>query len=142
MAETDKIELEIVTPQGICVRESVDEVEAPGIEGYFGVLPGHTPFLSQLKIGNVRYRTGGESYFVAVTWGFAEVLPRKVTILVETAERAMDIDLERAESAKVRAEERLREFGVAYDMERARESFARAQARLEAARREQASKRR
>lgn len=132
----DRIQLEVVTPEGVAVREQVDEVEAPGILGYFGVLPGHTPFLSQLKIGNVRYRIGNQNHFLAVTWGFAEVLPRKVTILVQTAERAEDIDLERAESARQRAEQRLKEFGVAYDLEGARESFERAQARIEAARRQ------
>jgi F-type H+-transporting ATPase subunit epsilon len=133
----DKIQLEIVTPEGVAVREQVDEVEAPGILGYFGVLPGHTPFLSQLRIGNIRYRIGNQNHFVAVTWGFVEVLPRKVTVLVQTAERAEDIDLQRAESAQERAEQRMREFGVAYDLEAARESFERAQARIEAAKRQQ-----
>jgi F-type H+-transporting ATPase subunit epsilon len=133
----DKIQLEIVTPEGVAVREQVDEVEAPGILGYFGVLPGHTPFLSQLRIGNIRYRIGNRDHFVAVTWGFAEVLPRKVTVLVQTAERAEDIDLQRAESAQQRAEQRMKEFGVAYDLEAARESFERAQARLDAAKRQQ-----
>ncbi len=86
------IELEIVTPAGVVVRESVDEVEAPGVEGHFGVLPGHRPFMSQLRAGQLRYRTGKENHFVAVHWGFAEVLPNKVTVLVETAERAEDIE--------------------------------------------------
>ena len=90
------LELEIVTPAGVVVREDVDEVEAPGILGHFGVLPGHRPFMSQLRAGQLRYRTGKDDHFVAVHWGFAEVLPNKVTILVETAEVAGDIDLERA----------------------------------------------
>ena len=137
MPDDRKIALEIVTPAGVVVREWVDEVEAPGADGYFGVLPGHTPFLSQLKIGTVRYRIGRENFFVAVTWGFAEVLPHKVTLLANTAELARDIDLERAETARRRAEERMREFGVAYDLERARESFERAQSRLETAKRAQ-----
>ena len=127
------IELEIVTPGGVVVRESVDEVEAPGVEGHFGVLPGHRPFMSQLRAGELRYRTGKENHFVAVHWGFAEVLPNKVTVLVETAERAQDIDLKRADTAKRRAEERLKQFGAAYDMETARADFESAQARLEAA---------
>lgn len=131
------IELEIVTPGGVVVRESVDEVEAPGVEGHFGVLPGHRPFMSQLRAGELRYRTGKENHFVAVHWGFAEVLPNKVTVLVETAERAEDIDLQRAETAKRRAEERLKQFGTAYDMETARADFERAQARLEAAKQAQ-----
>ena len=141
MRDAEKILMEIVTPEGVAVREEVDEVEAPGILGYFGVLPGHTPFMSQLKIGNLRYRIGNQNHYVAVTWGFAEVLPRKVTILVQTAERAEDIDLERAETARQRAEQRLKEFGVAYDLEHARESFERAQARIEAAKRQQQARR-
>jgi F-type H+-transporting ATPase subunit epsilon len=130
------IELEIVTPAGVVVREDVDEVEAPGILGHFGVLPGHRPFMSQLRAGQLRYRTGKADHFVAVHWGFAEVLPNKVTILVETAEVADDIDLERAESAKKRAEARLQEFGTAYEMETARADYERAQARLDAAKAE------
>lgn len=137
MAEEKKIQLEIVTPHGVVVREPIDEVEAPGVEGYFGVLPGHAPFLSQLKIGDIRYRTDKEEHFVAVTWGFAEVLPYKVTVLVNTAERAEDIDLQRAETARKRAMERLKEFGVAYEMERAQQSLDRAQARLDALRKAQ-----
>ncbi len=133
MQSENAIELEIVTPGGVVVRESVDEVEAPGVEGHFGVLPGHRPFMSQLRAGELRYRTGKENHFVAVHWGFAEVLPHKVTVLVETAERAEDIDLKRAETARRRAEERLKQFGTAYDMETARADFERAQARLDAA---------
>ena len=85
MAE-QSLELEIVTPAGVAVREDVDEVEAPGLLGYFGVLPGHRPFMSQLRAGQLRYRRGTDEHFVAVHWGFAEVLPNKVTILVESAE--------------------------------------------------------
>lgn len=132
MAEQN-LELEIVTPAGVVVREDVDEVEAPGILGHFGVLPGHTPFMSQLRAGQLRYRVGKDDHFVAVHWGFAEVLPNKVTILVETAEIAADIDLERAETAKNRAEQRLQEFGTAYEMETAQADFERAEARLAAA---------
>ena len=134
----NQIEFEIVTPEGVSVREAVDELEAPGKEGYFGVLPGHTPFLTQLKAGTVRYRIGKEEHLVSVTWGFAEVLPYKVTLLVSTAERAEDIDLQRAETAGERAHERLEEFGVAYEVDKireAREAEERAQARLETARR-------
>jgi len=133
--EAQRIELEIVTPTGIVVREEVDEVEAPGVLGHFGVLPGHRPFMSQLRAGELRYRTGRDEHFVAVHWGFAEVLPNKVTVLVETAEVAADIDLERAESAKKRAEERMQEFGTAYDAEQARAEYERAEARIEAVKR-------
>jgi F-type H+-transporting ATPase subunit epsilon len=131
------IELEIVTPAGVVLREQVDEVEAPGVEGHFGVLPGHRPFMSQLRAGELRYRVGKQNQYVAVHWGFAEVLPNKVTVLVETAELAEDIDLQRAESAKARALERMQQFGTAYDLEQARDDYARAQARLEAAHRAQ-----
>lgn len=131
------IELEIVTPAGVLLREHVDEVEAPGVEGYFGVLPGHRPFMSQLRAGQLRYRVGKQNHFVAVHWGFAEVLQSKVTVLVETAERAEDIDLTRAESARERAFERMQQFGTAYDLERAREDYERAAARLDAAHRAQ-----
>jgi F-type H+-transporting ATPase subunit epsilon len=137
MPPQNAIELEIVTPAGVVLRESVDEVEAPGVEGHFGVLPGHRPFMSQLRAGELRYRTGKENHFVAVHWGFAEVLPYKVTVLVETAELAEDIDLKRAETAKRRAEERLKQFGTAYDMDTAKADYDRAQARLEAAQRAQ-----
>ncbi|HSF18703.1 MAG TPA: F0F1 ATP synthase subunit epsilon [Vicinamibacteria bacterium] len=128
-----RIELEIVTPAGVVLRESVDEVEAPGVEGHFGVLPGHRPFLTQLRAGELRYRIGRQNQFVAVHWGFAEILPHRVTVLVETAELAGDIDLERAETAKKRALERLQQFGTAYDLERARKAYDRATARLAAA---------
>ncbi len=89
--------------------------------------------MSQLRAGELRYRTGKDDHFVAVHWGFAEVLPNKVTVLVETAEVAGDIDLERAASAKERAEQRLQQFGTAYEMESARSDYERAQARLDAA---------
>ena len=138
MHSEQKIELEIVGPTGVVVREQVDEVEAPGIEGHFGVLPGHRPFMSLLGAGELRYRIGKQNRFVAVHWGFAEVLPFKVTLLVETAELAEDIDLKRAETAKKRAEERMQQFGEVYDLEQAREAraaYERATARLEAAQR-------
>ena len=99
------IALEIVTPSGVVVREQVDEVEAPGVEGHFGVLPGHRPFMSQLRAGELRYRTGKQNHYVAVHWGFAEVLPHKVTVLVETAERAerqgdLRVEVERRVAAR------------------------------------------
>jgi F-type H+-transporting ATPase subunit epsilon len=93
--------------------------------------------MSQLRAGELRYRTGKENHYVAVHWGFAEVLPSKVTVLVETAERAEDIDFERAETAKKRAEERMKQFGATYDIDRARRAFERAQARLDAAQKAQ-----
>lgn len=108
MAET--ILLEIVTPDRLVLSEEVDEVTAPGVEGEFGVLPGHTPFLTTLKIGELVYRKGKETHHVVVSWGYAEVTPKKVTVLAETAEAAAAIDVERAKAAKERAEEKLKKM--------------------------------
>jgi F-type H+-transporting ATPase subunit epsilon len=103
-----KLVLEVVTPEGLLLREEVDEVIAPGSEGYFGVLPGHTPFLSTLGIGEITVFTGGAKYYLTCFWGFCEVLPDRVNILAELGERAEDIDAARAESAKARAEAALK----------------------------------
>ena len=89
------------------VQEQVDEVEIPGAEGYFGVLPGHTPLLASLAVGELWYRKGQEKTYLSIAFGFAEVLPDRVTILARLAERAEEIDVERAEAARKRAEERL-----------------------------------
>src|SRR5437879_4865908 len=101
------IDLTIVTPERAVVHETVDEVQIPGREGYFGVLPGHAPLFSELKIGEVSYRKGTQWSFLAVAWGFTEVRPNQVRILAETAERAHEIDVERAKRAKERAEKQL-----------------------------------
>src|SRR5216110_1342624 len=101
------ITLIIVTPEREVVHEEVDELEIPGSEGYFGVLPGHAPLFSELKVGEVSYRKGTRWTFLAVAWGFVEVQPNHVRILAETAERAHDIDLDRALRAKQRSEERI-----------------------------------
>src|ERR671910_1935482 len=95
--------LEIVTPDRSVVAEQVDEVEIPGAEGYFGVLPGHTPLLAALAVGELWYRKGQEKTYLSIAYGFAEVLPDRVTILARLAERAEDIDVERAEAARRRA---------------------------------------
>src|SRR4051812_46167594 len=107
MALPTKLTLEIVTPDKSIVRDEVDEVELPGSEGYLGVLPGHTPLLTTLKVGELWYRIGQEKHYLAIAFGFVEVLPDRVTVLAQIAERAQDIDIERAEAAKRRAEERL-----------------------------------
>lgn len=108
-----KILLEVVTPQRMVLSEEVDEVTAPGVEGEFGVLPGHIPFMTALKIGEIMYRQGSLKRYMAVTWGFAEVLPDKVTIMSETAQLADEIDIARAMAEKERAEAQLRRMGVA-----------------------------
>src|SRR5260370_8630427 len=106
MALPTSIELQIVTPDKLLVREQVDEVEVPGTEGYFGVLPGHTPLLASLAVGEMWYRKGQEKTFLSIAFGFAEVLPDRVTILARLAERAHEIDVEPAEEARKRAEQR------------------------------------
>jgi F-type H+-transporting ATPase subunit epsilon len=105
----DKIfRLEIVTPYGLVVNSKVEEAYIPGSQGDFGVLPGHAPFLTSLRIGELHYRREGEIHYLAMNRGFAEVTPAKTTILADTAEPAEEIDIERAKSARARAEERLR----------------------------------
>ena len=107
MAVPTSIELQIVTPDRAIVREQVDEVEIPGVDGYFGVLPGHTPLLAALSVGELWYRKGQEKTYLAIAYGFAEVLPDRVTILAQLAERAEEIEVERAEAARSRASKRL-----------------------------------
>src|SRR2546426_10381229 len=101
------IDLTIVAPERAIVHEQVDELEIPGAEGYLGVLPGHAALFSELKVGELGYRKGDRWFFLSVAWGFVEVLPNQVRILAETAERAQEIDLERAERAKRRGEKRI-----------------------------------
>src|SRR5215208_8038102 len=120
MALPTKLTLEIVTPERSLAREQVDEVQLPGSEGYFGVLPGHAPLLATLQVGELWYRIGQEKHYLAVAFGFAEVLPERVTVLAQIAERPEDIDVPRAEAAKKRAEERISTPQVEMDFERAR----------------------
>src|SRR6187399_1994203 len=100
MALPTKLTLEIVTPERALVAEQVDEVELPGSEGYFGVLPGHTPLLTSVNVGELWYRIGQEKHYLSIAFGFAEVLPERVTVLAQIAERAQDIDIDRAQRAK------------------------------------------
>ena len=133
MALPTKIQLEIVTPDKSVVREDVDEVELPGSEGYFGVLPGHTPLLATLQVGEMWYRSGAEKHYLAVAFGFVEVLPDRVTVLAQLAERAQDIDITRAEAAKRRAEERMATAVPDIDFERARVAMMKSLIRLQVA---------
>ena len=133
MAEQHKqtFRLEVVTPQRLIISEEVEELVAPGQEGHFGVWPGHIPFMAMLKIGELSYKKGQQERFLAVNCGYAEVRPDKAIVLVETAERPEEIDMARAEQAKVRAEERLRSFGDdTIDHARARAALDRALARI------------
>lgn len=133
MALPTQIDLQIVTPDRLIVQEQVDEVQIPGSEGYFGVLPGHTPFLAALAVGEMWYRKGQEKTYLALSGGFAEVLPDRVTILATVAERADEIDVARAEESKKRAEQRLSQPRTEVDYERARLALQKAVARLEVA---------
>jgi len=131
----DRITLEIATPIRLVVSETVDEVVAPGVEGYFGVLPGHAPFLTTLGIGEVSYRTGRDTHYLALAGGFAEVRNDKVIVLADTAERPEEIDRGRAERARERAEQRLSGRGSeeAIDYARAAAALRRALTRLQTA---------
>jgi len=137
MAETaalpTQLTLEIVTPDRSVVTERVDEVELPGAEGYFGVLPGHTPLLATLKVGELWYRKSGEKLYLSIAFGFAEVLPDRVTVLAGVAERSEDIDVARAEAAKKRAEERVARPAPDVDFERARIALMKSMVRLQVA---------
>ena len=127
------LQLHIVSAERSLVNETVDEVEIPGSDGYFGVLPGHTPLLAVLGAGELWYRQGQVKHYFAIAFGFAEVQPDRVTILAEIAEKADEIDLARAESAKKRAEERLTQLTVDMDAERARISLLKSLIRLQVA---------
>ena len=133
MALPTKLTLEIVTPDRAVLREEVDEVVVPGSEGYLGVLPGHTPLLSTLKVGELWYRQGREKHYLLIAYGLAEVQPDRVTSLAQTAEMAEEIDLARAEAAKKRAEERLSRPTIDMDAERARISLMKSLIRLQVA---------
>ena len=128
-----KIQLQIVSADRALVNETVDEVEIPGWDGYFGVLPGHTPLLAVLHVGELWYRQGQEKHYLLIAFGFAEVQPGRVTILAQGAEKAEEIDLARAEQAKKRAEERLAQPAADMDAERARIALLKALIRLQVA---------
>jgi F-type H+-transporting ATPase subunit epsilon len=125
------LRLEFVTPERALVHEDVDEVEIPGEDGYFGVLPGHAPLLAALQPGELWYRRGGQKYFAFIAGGFAEVLPDRVAILAQVAEKAEDIDIQRAEASKRRAEDRLARPTSDMDAARARVALLRSLMRLQ-----------
>ena len=127
----ESLTLEIVTPDHAIAHDQVDEVEIPGSDGYFGVLPGHTPMLASLQVGVLWYRKGQEKSYLALAFGFAEVMPDRVTILAQVAERAEDIDVSRAEAARSRAEQQLGRPTADMDIERARIALLKSLARLQ-----------
>ena len=126
------IKLDIVTVERVVYSEEVDVVIAPGIEGQLGVLPHHTPLMTALQVGEMVVRKGGEEFSLAISGGFLEVRPDRVIVLADSAERAEEIDMERAGAAKLRAEQRLKERGVTPELDEARVEAAlrRAMARL------------
>lgn len=125
-----QLQLEIVTPDRLVMSEPVDYVGAPGYEGEFGILPNHIPFLSALQVGNLYYKVGGKVFFVFVAGGFAEISDNKVTILAEVAEKAAEIDVERARKARERAEQRMAKQQDNFDHARIQAALARAMARM------------
>lgn len=131
MALPTHLDLQIVTPDRLVVREQVDEVQIPGAQGYFGVLPGHTPMLAALAVGEMWYRKGADKTYVSLAYGFAEVLGDSVTILAQLAERADEIDVARAQAARKRAEDRLSGPKSEIDYERARIALSKSLSRLQ-----------
>ena len=133
MALPKHIQLQIVSADRSLVNEQVDEVEIPGADGYFGVLPGHTPMLALLGAGELWYRQGQEKHYLMLAFGFAEVQPDRVTLLAEIAEPAAEIDLPRAEAARKRAEERLMAPSADINPERARIALLKSLIRIQVA---------
>ncbi len=130
-----KILLEVVTPEKQLLSQQVDEVIAPGSEGEFGVLPGHCYFLSTLRVGELRYRIGEQTNYMAILWGYAEVTPMKVTVMAEIAEKAEDIDVTRAQAAVEKAEQRLKSGGLPSEVKEAEISLEKARLRKKIAER-------
>src|SRR5438128_12255102 len=133
----DTFQLEIVTPEKMVVKDAAEEMQIPGKKGYLGILPGHAPLITELAVGEISYRNNGYTHHLAVAWGFAEVLPDKVTILAETAERPEEIDVKRTQEAKQRAEERLKSGSTETDFTRAEDALQRAETRLQVAAKKQ-----
>jgi F-type H+-transporting ATPase subunit epsilon len=130
---SDTFQLEIVTPEKKVVDTAAEDVQIPGKNGYLGVLPGHAPLITELAVGEITFHSGNQEQRLAVAWGFAEVLPDKVTILAETAERPSEIDVERARKAKARAEQELTSGDIHVDVDRALAALKKADTRLEVA---------
>ncbi len=129
----EKIQLDIVSPERAVLSEAVDEVILPGYDGYLGVRPGHAPLLTTLKIGEIKIRKGRETQLLAVSWGFAEILGDRVSILAETAEKAEEIDLPRAERARDRALQEMKRSEPDADFRRAEVALEKALIRIQVA---------
>lgn len=129
----DTFQLEIVTPARLLVKDAAEEAQIPALSGYLGILPGHAPLITELAVGVITYKASGTTHTLSVAWGFAEVLPDKVTILAEAAERPQEIDIERAQEARDRAEQRLKSNDPQVDYTRAEDALQRAETRLNVA---------
>jgi len=129
----ENFQLEIVTPEKLVVKDTAEEVHIPGRNGYIGVLPGHAPLITELDAGEISYRSGGQLHRFSMAWGFAEVLPDRVTVLAETVERADEIDVSRAEQSLKKAEESMNSAHTEEDFSIATGKIRRAQARIEVA---------
>jgi F-type H+-transporting ATPase subunit epsilon len=129
----DSFQLEIVTPEKLVVRDNAEEAQIPGANGYIGVLPGHAPLITELGAGEISYRSGGQLHRYATAWGFAEVLPDRVTVLAETVEPAEQIDVARAQQSLTKAEEALKSAQTEEEVSNDLADVRRAQARIEVA---------
>jgi F-type H+-transporting ATPase subunit epsilon len=129
----DTFQLEIVTPEKMLVKDQAEEMQIPGKSGYLGVLPGHAPLITELGVGEMTYRKGGETHRFVVAWGFAEVLPDRVTILAEKADRPQEIDVAKAREHKQHAEEMLSSGKSEEDFTRAENEMRLADTQLEVA---------
>jgi F-type H+-transporting ATPase subunit epsilon len=129
----DRFQLEIVTPAKLLVKDVAEEAQIPALSGYLGILPGHAPLITELAVGVITYKASGATHTLSVAWGFAEVLPDKVTILAEAAERPHEIDVARAQEAKSRAEALLKSNDPKVDYARAEDALQRAETRLSVA---------
>jgi F-type H+-transporting ATPase subunit epsilon len=135
----DTFQLEIVTPEKMVVRDTAEEIQIPGRNGYIGVLPGHAPLITELGAGEITYRREGHSHRFSMAWGFAEVLPDRVTVLAETVERADEIDVSRAQQSLERAQESLKSAETEEQFTHATGKIRRAQARIEVAEKKNAT---
>jgi F-type H+-transporting ATPase subunit epsilon len=129
----DTFQLEIVTPEKLVVRDTADEVQIPGRSGYIGVLPGHAPLITELGAGEISYRSNGQLHRFSMAWGFAEVLPDRVTVLAETVEPADEIDVPRAKQSLAKAEDLLKNAQSESEFALATDKIRRAEARLDVA---------
>jgi len=140
MSVPSHLTLELVTPERAVAHETVDEIEIPGVDGYLGVLPGHTPLLVTLQVGELWFRQGEQKTYLSVAFGFAEVLPDRVRVLAQVAERADEIDMDRAEAAANRARERISSPVIDLDFERAQQALLKSNLRLEVAKKARGSR--